>query len=146
MPVKPIPDEYSTVTPYLIVNGASRLMEFLKNVLGAQERMRMGGPDGTIGHAEMTIGDSVIMLADAGPMAQPTSPMLHVYVENTDEVYRKALAAGATSTEAPTDKFYGDRSASVTDSFGIRWSFATHVEDVSPAEMERRASAVMAQA
>ncbi len=142
--VNKTPEGYHSVTPYLIVSGASRLIDFMTQVFGAEERFRMPGPGGTIGHAELGIGDSVVMLSDGGGGTPPTpGAMLLVYVDDVDAAYRKALAAGATSTEAPNNKFYGDRSASVTDPFGLRWEIATHVEDVSPEEMERRMAAAM---
>lgn len=140
--VSKIPEGYHAVTPYLIVSGATRLIDFLVQVFGAEERFRMPGPGGTIGHAELTIGDSTLMLSDGGGMNPPTSAMLLVYVDDVDRIYRKALAAGAMSAEEPNDKFYGDRTATVTDPFGIRWSISTHIEDVSPEEMERRMAAL----
>ena len=142
--VDKIPAGYHSVNPYLIVSGASQLIDFMSQVFGAEERFRMPGPGGTIGHAELGIGDSTVMLSDGGPMNPPTTgAMLMVYVDNVDETYRKALAAGATSREAPNDKFYGDRGCSVTDPLGLRWEIATHIEDVSPEEMERRMAAAM---
>ncbi|MCC6382687.1 MAG: VOC family protein [Dehalococcoidia bacterium] len=143
MPVKPIPDEYRAVTPYLVVEGAADLIRFVKDVFGAEERMRVPGPGGTVGHCELVLRDSTIMLSDAGPMNPAMPAMLMVYVENVDETYRKALAAGASSRMAPEDRFYGDRAADVADRFGNRWSLATHVEDVSPEEMQRRLQAAM---
>jgi uncharacterized glyoxalase superfamily protein PhnB len=144
MAVKPIPEGYHTVTPYLIVGGAAKLIDFMKAGLGAQERGRMAGPDGRIMHAEVAIGDSVIMLSDAGPENPPMTAMLHLYVEDADAVYRQALQAGATSIREPGDQFYGDRSAGVRDAFGNQWWLATHIEDVPPEEMEKRAAAAMA--
>jgi uncharacterized glyoxalase superfamily protein PhnB len=140
MAVKPIPDGYHTVTPYLIVEGAAGLIDFAKQLFGAEELFRMPGPDGTVGHAEMRIGDSVVMLADAGPdnPAQPAT--LLVYVEDCDASYRKALAAGASTEREPADQFYGDRTAGV-NACGVTWWLHTHVEDVSPEEMEKRAAA-----
>lgn len=143
MPVKPIPDEYRAVTPYLVVQGAADLIAFIRDVFGAEERMRFPGPGGTIGHAELVLRDSTIMVSDAGSMNPAMPGMLMVYVENVDETYRKALAAGATSRMAPEDRFYGDRAADVEDRFGNRWSLATHVEDVSPEEMQRRMQTAM---
>jgi PhnB protein len=152
--VKPIPDGYPRVTPYLIVDGGDAAIRFYTEVLGAKERMRMGGPDGKVGHAELELGESVIMLADEHPEMGARSPKsvggspvsLHVYVEDVDAVFQAALAAGASETNAVTDKFYGDRSGEFEDPFGHRWSIATHVEDVPPDEMERRANEVAAQA
>ncbi len=144
--VKPIPDGYPQVTPYLCVDGAEAAIEFYSKVLGAQERMRMGGPDGKIGHAELQLGQGLIMLADPhpeigvrDPKAIGGSPVtISVYVEDVDSVYDAAIEAGATSVRAVQDEFYGDRSGQFEDPFGHRWSVATHVEDVSPEEMERR--------
>ena len=144
--VKPIPDGYPQVTPYLCVDGASAAIEFYGQVFGATERMRMDGPDGSIGHAELSLGDSIIMLADEFPDMGFLSPRkiggtpvtLHTYVEDVDAVFDKALAAGATSLRAVETQFYGDRSGQFEDPFGHRWSIASHVEDVSPEEMARR--------
>jgi PhnB protein len=149
MAVSPIPAEYPRVTPYLIIKGASDAVDFYVDVLGAQERMRMGGPDGTIGHAELSVGDAMIMLADEHPDMGVVSPktiggtpvLIHVYVEDVDAVFARAIAAGATELQAVEDKFYGDRGGTFEDPFGHRWSIASHVEDVSPEEMERRAAA-----
>jgi uncharacterized glyoxalase superfamily protein PhnB len=142
MPVKPIPEGYHTVTPYLIVEGAAQLIDFMKAGLGAQERGRMAGPGGRIMHAEVSVGDSVIMLSDAGPENPPIAAMLHLYVEDADAYYQRALQAGATSIREPADQFYGDRSAGIRDAFGNQWWLATHIEDVPPEEMERRAAAM----
>ena len=149
---KAIPDEYPRVTPYLIVDGAAAAIDFYRSVLGATERMRMAGPDGKIGHAELDVGDSVIMLADehpamdiVGPRSIGGSPVtIHVYVEDVDGVFQRALGAGARALHQVEDRFYGDRSGSFEDPFGHRWSVATHVEDVPPEEMGRRAEAAMA--
>ena len=140
MAVKPIPDEYHRVTPYLIVEGASGLIDFAKQVFGAEETVRMPGSDDTIGHAEMRIGDSVVMLADAGRENPARAATLVVYVEDCDAVYRKALAANAASEREPADQFYGDRTAGV-NAFGTTWWIHTHVEDVSPDEMQKRMAA-----
>jgi PhnB protein len=137
--VKAIPDGYSSVTPMLVVDGAAKLIDFIKETFGAQERMRMPAPDNKVGHAELTLGDSVIMVADATPQFSSSGVGgLHVYVEDVDAVYKKALSAGATSEMEPENQFYGDRSATVVDAFGSRWSIATHVEDVSEEEVMRR--------
>jgi PhnB protein len=142
MTVQPIPEGYHSVTPYLIVEGAAKLIEFAKSAFGAEVRGRMEEPGGAIMHAEITIGDSMIMLADSMGAENPPMPtMLHVYVNDVDATYRSALAAGGASEREPTDQFYGDRSAAVKDAFGNRWYIATHVEDVSPEEMEKRAAA-----
>jgi PhnB protein len=146
--VKPIPDGYQQVTPYLCVDGASQAIEFYTSVLGATERMRMPGPDGRIAHAELELGDSVIMLSDEAPDLGVLSPKsiggspvsLNVYVENVDAVYARALEAGSTSVRPVEDQFYGDRTGYFVDPFGHRWSIATHIEDVSPEEMARRAA------
>jgi len=141
MAIKPIPDGYHTVTPYLIVNGASGLIDFAKGAFGAEEMFRMPGPDGTIGHAEMRIGDSVVMLAD-GTSDNPTqAATILLYVEDCDASYRKALAAGGSVQREPADQFYGDRTAGV-NAGGITWWLHTHVEDVSPEEMEKRMAAM----
>jgi uncharacterized glyoxalase superfamily protein PhnB len=142
MPVKPIPNGYHTVTPYLIVEGADKLIEFMKQAFGAQARGRMGPPDGPVMHAEVQIGDSVVMLADAGGENPPIPAMIHLYVDDADAFYQRALKAGASSLREPADQFYGDRSAGVKDAFGNQWWLATHVEDVSPEEMEKRAAAM----
>jgi uncharacterized glyoxalase superfamily protein PhnB len=144
--VKPIPDGYHTVTPYLIVEGAARLIDFMKGAFGAEERGRMDGPGGRVMHAEVQIGDSVVMLSDPAPEFPARTAMLHLYVEDVDRVYQRAVQAGGTSVREPADQFYGDRSAGIDDGFGNQWYIATHVEDVAPEEMERRAAAAMAQA
>jgi uncharacterized glyoxalase superfamily protein PhnB len=141
--VKAIPDEYHSVTPYLIVSGASKLMDFMKEAFGAEERVRMGGPNETIGHAEMKLGNSMIMLSDATDIYQPSTATMVIYVEDCDATYRKALSAGGQSEREPEDMFYGDRSAGVTDAFGNRWWIHTHIEDVAPEEMEKRMAAAM---
>jgi PhnB protein len=150
--VKPIPDGYPRVTPYLIVDGADAAIGFYSKVLGAKERMRMGSPDGRIGHAELQLGDSMIMLADehpefgnVGPRTVGGTPvMIAVYVEDVDSVFERALAEGAKEVRAVDNQFYGDRTGQFEDPFGHRWSVATHVEDVPPEEMEERAAAAMA--
>ena len=140
------PAGYASVTPYLVVSGASDLIEFAKQTFQATEMQRMSMPDGSLMHAEIRIGDSVIMLADASPVWPALSAMLHVYVPDVDACYARALAAGASTVREPEDQFYGDRSASVRDQSGIMWAIATHVEDVSPEETERRAQAYAQQA
>jgi PhnB protein len=139
------PAGYNTVQPYLMVDGAAQLVDFLKNAFGAKERMRMEGPDGKIGHTEVEIGDSVIMLSDGGPDNTTMPAAVMVYVDDVDATYKKALAAGGTSEREPEDMFYGDRASSVRDKFGNLWFIHTHVEDVSPEEMEKRAAAAMPQ-
>ena len=154
MAVKPIPEGYHSVTPYLIINGATEAIEFYKQAFGATELFRFPAPGGKIGHAEIKIGDSPIMLADEhpdmgykGPQALGGTPVsLMIYLEDVDTVFNRAVTAGATVKEALQDKFYGDRSGSVVDPFGHIWHLATHKEDVSMDEMERRAKAQSAKA
>jgi PhnB protein len=149
MAVKPIPDGYSSVTPYLVVNDAVGAIAFYQQTLGAKERFRMSGPDGKVGHAEIQIGDSVVMLADEFPNMGATSPRslggtpvsLLVYVEDVDTVAGRFVAAGAKTLRAIQNQFYGDRSGTFEDPFGHKWTIATHVEDVSPEEMHRRSEA-----
>ncbi|MHB8378061.1 MAG: VOC family protein [Dehalococcoidia bacterium] len=147
--VKPIPDGYHSVTPYLYIKGAAQAIVFYTNAFGATERVRMPGPGGTVGHAEIEVGDSVIMLADAPPRAADarngvTSSIL-LYVEDVDAVFQRALDAGATVVQPIEDKWYGDRMGMVRDPFGHEWSLGTHIEDVSPEEGQRRSQAAMAQ-
>jgi uncharacterized glyoxalase superfamily protein PhnB len=141
--VKPRPAGYHSVTPYLIVRGARDVIAFLERALGAvQLGPPMEGPNGTVMHAEVRIGDSPVMLSDASAEYPAMPALLHVYVdEEVDVVYQRALLAGATSVREPADQFYGDRSATVRDASGNLWSLANHVEDVSPEEIERRAKA-----
>jgi uncharacterized glyoxalase superfamily protein PhnB len=146
MEAKPIPEGYHTVTPYLMIQGADQVIEFAKNAFGAKERVRMPGPNGTIGHAELEIGDSVVMLADMDERENLMPAMVHLYMEDVDAVYARAIEAGGKSVQEPKDQFYGDRSAAVQDSAGNKWYISTHVEDVSPDEMERRVAEAMAQA
>jgi PhnB protein len=150
--VKPIPDEYPRVMPYLIVDGAPAAIDFYKSVLGATERMRMHAPNGRVAHAELELGDSVIMLADEnpemevlGPKAIGGSPVtLHVYVEDCDGAFKRAIEAGASSLRPVEDQFYGDCSGQFEDPFGHKWNVATHVQDIPPEEMRERAAAAMA--
>ena len=152
--VKAIPDGYHNVTPYLFVKGAVGAIDFYKKVFGATEIMRMAGPTGKIMHAEVKIGDSIVMLADENLQTGVMSPQtiggysvgLHVYVENVDAVIQKAVENGAKPLRPIKNQFYGDRSGSVLDPFGHMWSVATHVEDVSPEEMRKRMTAAMSQA
>ena len=149
--VKPIPDGYPRVSPHLSVVGAAKAIDFYKEVLGATERMRMGTPDGAVAHAEIQLGDSVIMIGEEMPGGDDPSPTrlggspvaLFVYVEDVDEIFKRAMEAGGTSVREPEDHFYGDRVAMFDDPFGHRWNIATHIEDVSPEEMEKRAAAAM---
>lgn len=143
MAVKPRPDGYHAVTPYLIVAGAARVIEFAKATFGAQETMRLAAPGGRIGHAELRIGDSAVMLADASAEHPAMPCMLHIYVDDADATYQRALAAGATSVRPVANQFYGDRSGGVRDPSGNLWHIATHIEDVPPAEMRRRAEEAM---
>lgn len=145
-PVQPIPEGYPRLSPYLSVDDADRAIAFYTDVLGATEKMRMAGPDGKIGHAELTLGDSIIMLADEHPDIGFLSPRriggtavtLHTYVEDADATFERALAAGAKSLQPVETQFYGDRSGQFEDPFGHRWNVASHVEDISPEEMSRR--------
>ena len=139
MTVQPIPEGYPRVTPYLVVEGAAQCLDFIRDVFGAEERSRMDMPGGRIGHAETAIGDSVVMVADAGGEHPPQPAMLHVYVEDCDATFQRAIEVGATALREPADQFYGDRSAQVRDRFGNHWSLATHIEDVSEEEMAARA-------
>ncbi|MGH2762937.1 MAG: VOC family protein [Thermoleophilaceae bacterium] len=146
--VNPIPDGYPRVIPYLIVDGAAAAIDFYNSVLGATERMRMAAPNGKVGHAELEIGDSVIMLADEHPEIDARGPTsvggtpvsLHVYVEDADGVFERAIEAGARPVRPVENKFYGDRSGGFEDPFGHRWDVATHVEDVPPDEMSKQAT------
>jgi uncharacterized glyoxalase superfamily protein PhnB len=143
MAVKPIPGGYRSITPYLIVEGAARLLQFCKQAFGAQEVFPpMPAPGGTIGHAEVRLGDSIVMMADATPEWRPLNSMIHYYVDDVDAVYKRALQAGATSLREPADQFYGDRSATVKDPCGNLWTISTHKEDVSREELERRVAAM----
>ena len=145
MAVRPIPEGFRTVTPYLIVQGAARLIDFLKQAFGAQEKERVAQPDGSIMHAEVTIGDSIIMMADASERFAAMPCCIHLYLEDVDAAYKRAIEAGATSVMEPANQFYGDRSGGVKDSTGNMWWIATHVEDVAPEEMAKRAEAAMKQ-
>ena len=148
-----IPHGYHSVTPYLHIKGAADAIEFYKKALGATELLRMAGPDGKIGHAEIQIGDSPIMMADEHPDFQSLGPQtlngtsvgIMIYVEDVDSVFEKALAAGAKMLRPVEDKFYGDRSGTLQDPFGHVWHVSTHIEDVSPEEMAKRAEAFMKQ-
>ena len=152
MPAKtnPVPQGYHHVTPYLIIKGAAAAIDFYKDVFGASEIMRMPQPDGRIGHAEMKLGDSVIMLADEHPEMDIVSPStlgnspvgILLYVDDVDATFNKAVSRGAKVNKPLADQFYGDRSGTVIDPFGHKWTIATHVEDVSPQEMERRMAAL----
>ena len=152
MAVKPVPDGYHTVTPYLAVDDAAAAIEYYVKAFGAEERGRMEAPDGKIGHAELAIGDSSVMLSDPSPQASTrppselggTSASVLLYVEDVDAVVKQAVAAGATVTMEVADQFWGDRFGTITDPFGHVWSIATHVEDVPPEQMAERAKEAMA--
>ena len=147
--VNPIPAGYRSITPYLTIRGAAQAIDYYKKVFGAEELSRMPSPDGRIGHAELKIGDSMIMLSDEFPemgnhsaQALGGTPVgIMLYVDNVDAVFERAVAAGATVKVPLADQFWGDRFGRLTDPFGNDWSLACHIEDVSPEEMERRAAA-----
>jgi PhnB protein len=149
MTVRAIPEGYHSITPYLHVRGAPEALQFYATAFGAEELMRMSMPDGTVGHAEMKIGDAVFMLAEESDEWNNLSPTtlggttmgMMLYVEDVDAVFRAAVEAGATVLQDVSDQFYGDRSGTIVDPFGHRWTIATHIEDVSQEEMERRLSA-----
>lgn len=148
--VKPIPDGYHAITPYLCIKGAADAVEFYKKAFGAREVMRMVRPDGRLGHTELQLGDSRVMLADEfpemgfrSPQALGGSPVtIHLYVEDVDAMARQAVDAGAKVLRPVQDQFYGDRSGQFEDPFGHKWSFATHKEDVPPEEMRKRVAAL----
>jgi len=148
--VNHIPDGYHTVTPYLVVNGAARAIEFYKLAFGAEEVMRIGAPRGKVGHAEIKIGDSHIMLADEFPEWDARSPQsiggtpvgLALYFEDCDAVFNRALSLGAKVLKPMQDQFYGDRSGTIADPFGHKWTIATHKDDVSTGEIQQRAAAM----
>ena len=148
-PVRPIPEGYHAVTPYLIIDGAAQAIEFYKKALGAEELVRMPEPDGRIGHAEIRVGDSPIMLADEHPEIGARSPKayggspvsIHLYVEDVDSTFNRAVAAGAKVLQPVSDQFYGDRRGGVEDPFGYAWYIATHKEDLTGEEIARRAAA-----
>jgi PhnB protein len=141
----PIPQGYGTVTPFLRVADAAKLIDFLKQAFAAEVTFRMDGPDGSVMHAEVKIGDSMVMIGQA-PAGQEMRAMLNLYVPDTDALYNSAMAAGATSIREPANQFYGDRSGGVRDVCGNEWWMATHIEDVSQEEMERRMAAMTAKA
>jgi len=141
MAVNPIPEGYSTFTPYYVVEGASDFIEFLKKAFGAQEIYRFPAPGGKLGHAEVRVGTSVVMLADTTAEYGSSRMNAYLYVPDVDATYKKAVAAGAQSKREPANQFYGDRVATVMDRWGNTWSIGTHVEEVSPEEMERRMKA-----
>ncbi|MGH2783976.1 MAG: VOC family protein [Actinomycetota bacterium] len=141
------PQGYNDVTPYLIVENAAEVIDFVTSVLGGKERMRMAGANGGIGHTEVEVGDSLIMMADSAEAENNVTmtAMIHVYLEDVDAAYKAAIGAGLKSEREPVTQFYGDRVASVSDRFGNIWYLATHVEDVPPEEMAKRAAEWQAQ-
>lgn len=156
MAVKPIPEGSSVVSPYLSVINAPAMIDFYKKAFGASETMRLQMPDGRVGHAELTIGGALIMLADEFPERGFLSPKsigsnarspvaIHLYVEDVNAVYQRALSSGATSAKEPTDEFFGDRNAHVVDPSGHVWFLSSRIEEVSPAEMQRRLDEMMKQ-
>ncbi len=145
MAVRPIPEGYHTVTPFIVAQGTAKLIEFVKQAFGAEEIDRMAAPDGTVLHAEVRIGDSIIMLGEAQGEWKPMPATLYLYVKDVDATYARALRAGATSMKEVADQFYGDRNGTVRDAWGNVWSIGTHIEDVTPDEMRRRAQAAMKQ-
>jgi len=152
-PVQPIPERYGSVTPYLILSDAARALEFYKKAFGAIEEMRMDMPGGKIGHAEIRLGNSIIMLADECPEMDARSPqtvggspvIIHLYVEDVDAVVARAIKNGAKSLQPVEDKFYGDRSGCIADPFGHIWNISTHKEDLTPEETKKRAASAMAE-
>ncbi|HTZ76158.1 MAG TPA: VOC family protein [Candidatus Aquilonibacter sp.] len=143
--VKAIPDGYQHLQAYLIIKNCAEAIEFYKKIFSAKERLRMPRPDGRIGHAELEFGDSCLMMADEHPEIGAYAPQhyggcpvrMHLYVEDCDAVYKRAIAAGAKSEREPKDQFYGDRIAAVIDPFGYAWYMATHIKDVSKGELEK---------
>lgn len=145
MPVNYIPEGYHTATPYLVVPGVAKLIDFLKQAFGAEERERMAQPDGRIMHAEVKIGNSIIMMGEPSAEMEAMPAMIYLYVPDADTAYKRALQAGAKSVMEPADQFYGDRSGGVEDASGNKWWVATHKEEISREEMGRRAEAAMKQ-
>lgn len=151
MAVQPVPEAYRSVTPYLCVDGAAAAIDFYKRAFAAEELFRLAMPDGRVGHAELRIGDTPVMLADAceeGPSRSPrtlggTSVGLHLYVEDVDAVFQRTVEAGARVIRPLQDQFYGDRTGTVEDPYGHVWFLASHREDLLPAEIEKRAAALM---
>lgn len=150
--VKAIPDRFHTVTPHLVIRGAAKAIDFYKEAFGAREVSRMPGPSGALMHAEIQIGDSVVMLADEWPgferspsTLKGSTATIHLYVENADELFARAVKAGATVSMPMNDAFWGDRYGSLTDPFGHEWSIATHTHDYTPEEMKVRAAEAMKQ-
>jgi PhnB protein len=152
-PVKPVPDGFHTVTPHLIIRGAAQAIDFYKKAFGAEEIFRMPTPDGRVGHAEIRIGDSIVMLSDEFPEMQCVSPKtlngspagLHIYVADVDSAFQRAVSAGSTATMPPMDAFWGDRFGKLTDPFGHQWSIATHTQDLTPQQIAKNAEAFYAE-
>lgn len=149
MPVTPIPDGYHSISPYLVCKGAAKAIEYYKNAFGATETVRMPGPEGRIMHAEVKIGDSIVMLSDENPDRGAVAPSgrgrsqsLMLYIDNVDAVFKRAVDLGAKSIQDPTDMFWGDRMGNLEDPFGHQWALATHKEDVTPDEMQKRMQAI----
>ncbi|HKQ98742.1 MAG TPA: VOC family protein [Candidatus Polarisedimenticolia bacterium] len=146
-PVRPVPEGFHTITPHLVIDGAPRAMEFYKKAFGAEELKRIPGPGGKLMHAEMKIGDSVLMLCDEFPKYGAVGPkssspvVIHLFVNDVDKVFSQAVAAGATAVMPPTDALWGDRYGKVTDPFGHSWSLATHKEDLTPQQIAERMKA-----
>ena len=146
MAAKPVPDGYHAVTPYLTVRDAPKVIEFLQQAFGAKiSHEPVKRPDGTIMHAQVTVGDSPIMIGEESEMAKPTTSSLYLYVPDVDSVYQRAVKAGGNTVMEPTDMFYGDRSGAVKDPSGNSWFIATHKEDVAPQELAKRAEAFLKQ-
>jgi len=145
MAVRAIPEGFHSVTPYMTVQGVAKLIDFLKQAFEAVEIERMAGANGAVGHAQLKIGDSMVMMGEAASPEKAMPCAMYLYVNDTDASYKRALAAGAISRMEPADMFWGDRFASVGDSFGNVWSIATHKEDIPPAEMSKRMEAAMKQ-
>jgi uncharacterized glyoxalase superfamily protein PhnB len=141
--VKPVPKGYRTVTPYLVVKGAVRLIEFLKRAFGARVVDLMEGPNGAVGHASLRIGNSMVMMGEAGGKWKPMPAMIYLYVEDVDATFKRALRAGAKAVAKPADQFWGDRHGGVKDPSGNQWWISTHTEDLSPAEIKKRGEAWM---
>ena len=142
--VKPIPDGYPPLMPTMVVERCSEAIDFYKKVFGARERLRYPMPDGKVAHAELGFGSAVLMLGDAMPPAFPPAPgRLTLYTKDVDASFKTAIAAGATAKEEPKDQFYGERTARVIDPFGAEWFLMTHIEDVSPREMQKRMSSMV---
>jgi uncharacterized glyoxalase superfamily protein PhnB len=139
--VKPVPEGYHTVSPYLVVPGVAKLIEFVKQVFGATEVYLSKRPDGAVLHAEIKIGDSIVMMGEGGEGGKHFPGMLYLYLDEVDAVYQRAIQAGAKSVREPANQFYGDRVGGVEDAFGNQWWISTHIEDVTSEERERRAKA-----